>query len=270
MGSWAGIPTSTADTVVVPERSSRSTVHFAGHADQPLRSAFEQDATNTWQDQVLQIGMGATVSTASRSTGRRRTACWRSILNTPKRRNFFQTVTLAGTTIRPSKEQAAHGVAVVEIKLGAGSNWTTIRSTKGPPHPVNTPMDGPASGGHRLLCRPRRPTRFASPTAVTVPKARHPDRRKLKAAASPWGRDKVAAPISTSAMASQDKALATSGRRPNSILGGRSPALNHPTPGQNTARRWGASNTKGAALLTAANGSKLSCIWATTSALTIS
>lgn len=152
MGSWAGIPTSTADTVVVPEGHRAQPFIPWGAPINPSGPAFEQDATNTWQDQVLQMGMGHDGLHYFPINGSSTHGLLAVNHEYTETAQLFPDGDAGWNHDKTLKEQAAHGVAVVEIKLGADGNWTTVESTKARRIHVNTPMkfDGPA-GGHRLL-----------------------------------------------------------------------------------------------------------------------
>lgn len=156
VGAFDAIPTSTADKIVVPKGYVAQPMIPWGTPINPSGPAFKQDASNTAAEQEEQLGMGHD-GIKYFPLGANRDSSTNGLLAL----NHEYTVTeqLFGDgkedwdAEKTKKEQAAHGVSIVEVKEGGDGNWSNVESDHARRIHVNGPameFTGPAAG-HRLL-----------------------------------------------------------------------------------------------------------------------
>ncbi len=152
VGNFTAIPTSNADAVTLPNGYVSQAIVPWGDPIVPSGPAFAQDASNSAAEQAEQLGMGHDGIRYFPING----SSTRGLLAI----NHEYTVGIHLHTDGPTdwteektrKEQAAHGVSIVEIEMDADGQWATVESKYARRIHVNTPttMSGPASG-HRLM-----------------------------------------------------------------------------------------------------------------------
>jgi uncharacterized protein len=151
---FTGVPVSTADSITVPPEYSAQVLYRWGDAIGAVAGApaFKTDASNTWQDQLLQAGMhhDAVEYFAIDKNPRHGLLAMNheytddGLLHTDGMKTW--------TADKVRKAQAAHGVSVVEV-TEEGGTWQVKQNSKYARRITgNTPMQfsGPAAG-HELL-----------------------------------------------------------------------------------------------------------------------
>jgi len=155
VGDFEAVPTSTADTVVVPDGYTAQPMIPWGDPIVPSGPAYLDDASNTAEDQEAQLGMGHD-GIHYFPLGANRGASDRGLLALNHEYTIGAQLFTDGTEEwseeKTKKEQAAHGVSIVEVAMNANGEWDTVESGLARRITVNTPMRfaGPATG-HRLL-----------------------------------------------------------------------------------------------------------------------
>jgi len=152
VGDFTAIPTSTADVVIVPDGYVTQAIAPWGDPIVPSGPAFAQDASNTAAEQEQQLGQGHDgikfFPIAGSST--------RGLLAMNHEYTVGGQIHTDGqenwSDEKTRKEQAAHGVSVVEVEMDASGQWAVVESDYARRIHVNTPcaISGPAAG-HRLL-----------------------------------------------------------------------------------------------------------------------
>jgi len=155
VGDFTAIPTDSTDSITVPAGYTAQPMLPWGDPIVPGGPAYKDDASNTAAEQAEQLGMGHDGmyyfplgankdSSKSGLLAINHEYTVGSQLHTDGQENWSEEKTL--------KEQAAHGVSIVEVAMGAGGMWSSVDSAMARRIHVNTPMtfSGPAAG-HRLL-----------------------------------------------------------------------------------------------------------------------
>lgn len=155
VGDFEAIPTSRADNVTVPDGYAAQPLVPWGAPIVPSGPAFLSDATNTAEDQEQQLGMGHDgISYFPLGADRNSSTTGLLAINHEYTigAQLFPDGVEEWTEEKTKKEQAAHGVSVVEVAMNDGGEWSTVESSMARRITVNTPMTfaGPAAG-HRLL-----------------------------------------------------------------------------------------------------------------------
>jgi len=155
VGNFTAIPTSTADTVTVPDGYTAQPMIAWGEPIVPSGPAFKDDASNTAEEQEQQLGMGHDEITFF-PLGANRNSSTQGLLALNHEYTIGAQLFTDGSEEwneeKTKKEQAAHGVSVVEVAMAANGQWSTVESAMARRITANTPMQfaGPAAG-HRLL-----------------------------------------------------------------------------------------------------------------------
>ncbi|MEM7091465.1 MAG: PhoX family phosphatase [Actinomycetota bacterium] len=152
VGNFTAIPTNANDDVTVPGGYVAQAIVPWGDPIVPSGPTFVPDASNTAAEQAEQLGQGHDgikyFPIAGSST--------RGLLAINHEYTIGGQIHTDGqenwSEEKTRKEQAAHGVSVVEIEMDAAGNWSTVESSYARRIHANTPttMTGPAVG-HRLL-----------------------------------------------------------------------------------------------------------------------
>lgn len=155
LGDFVPIPTSSADAVIVPDGYSAQPILSWGDPIVPGGPAFADDASNTAAEQEQQLGMGHDgIKYFPLGSGRDSSTNGLLALNHEYTigEQLFPDGTADWSEEKTRKEQAAHGLSVVEVAMDDDGSWRTVDSNYARRVTVNTPMTfaGPASG-HRLL-----------------------------------------------------------------------------------------------------------------------
>ena len=155
VGDFPAIPTSTADAVVVPDGYVAQPILPWGDPIVPNGPAYKDDASNTADEQEQQLGMGHD-GIYYFPLGAGRNSSQRGLLAINHEYTIGEQLFTDGvadwTEEKTRKEQAAHGVSIVEVEMDSNGEWRTVASDLARRITVNTPMtfEGPATG-HRLL-----------------------------------------------------------------------------------------------------------------------
>jgi len=155
VGDFTAIPTSTADTVVVPDGYTAQPMLPWGDPIVPDGPAYLDDASNTAAEQEQQLGQGHD-GIHFFPLGANRDASDRGLLALNHEYTVAAQLFPDGaenwSEEKTLKEQAAHGVSIVEVAMDSNGEWATVASDLARRITVNTPMtfSGPATG-HRLL-----------------------------------------------------------------------------------------------------------------------
>jgi len=155
VGDFAAIPTSTADQVTVPSGYTAQPMLPWGDPIVPSGPAFMDDASNTASEQAQQLGMGHDgIKYFPLGPDRNSSTSGLLALNHEYTigAQLFPDGTEDWTEEKTLKEQAAHGVSVVEVAMNDDGEWSSVESSMARRITVNTQMRfaGPAAG-HRLL-----------------------------------------------------------------------------------------------------------------------
>ena len=154
---FEAIAPGTADTVAVPPGYTARAILPWGDPIVPSGPAFSDDASNSAADQREQIGMGHDGIHYFPLDGSN-TGLIAMNHEYTVGAQLFPDGREEWTAEKTAKEQAAHGVTVVEVEA-AGGAWNTVESPRARRIDANTPMrfSGPAAG-HRLVRTSADPT----------------------------------------------------------------------------------------------------------------
>lgn len=146
------IAASTVDDVIVPSGYNAKAILAWGDPIRPGGPAFVGDASNSSADQEQQLGMGHDgVQYFPLEDGNRHGLL---AINHEYTTNnlLFPDGDADWTSEKTLKEQAAHGLSVVEVEMDDDGNWAPVDSDRARRITPNTPMTfaGPAAG-HRLV-----------------------------------------------------------------------------------------------------------------------
>ena len=152
VGNFDAIPTDSNDDISLPDGYTSQPLVPWGDPIVPGGPAFAQDASNTAEEQAEQLGMGHDGIKFFPIDG----SSTRGLLAINHEytvgAQLFPDGTDNWSEAKTLKEQAAHGVSVVEVEMDASGSWSTVDSANARRLHVNSPLAfvGPAAG-HRLL-----------------------------------------------------------------------------------------------------------------------
>ncbi len=149
---FSSIAASTVDGVVVPEGYTADAILAWGDPIMSDGPAFSEDASNSAADQQLQMGMGHDGIQYFPLEDENAHGILAMNHEYTTNNLLFPDGDADWTAEKTLKEQAAHGVAVVEVMKGDDGSWGPVDSDRNRRITPNTPMEftGPATG-HRLV-----------------------------------------------------------------------------------------------------------------------
>lgn len=155
LGNFTAIPTTTADAATVPPEYSAYAIVPWGDPINPSGPAFKQDASNTAEEQEQQLGMGHDgMYYFPLGAGAAGSQSGLLAINHEYTvgKQLFPDGRDNWTAEKTRKEQAGHGMSVVQVGMDGSGSWSHVESDYARRIHVNTPCQfgGPATG-HRLL-----------------------------------------------------------------------------------------------------------------------